>query len=120
MRENKTFKPAKLYKVLSRCELPSQEASSNCQHFIMCAAASIATVLTISSVLAPSPIWADDKSNGEEENDGVIGALKTLFDPNEKTKSRKVLPKAYLKSAKEVLKTLHESLNEDTKDNAKF
>ncbi|KAM2711758.1 hypothetical protein EV1_031841 [Malus domestica] len=120
MRENKTFKPAKLYKVLSRCELPSQEASSNCQHFIMCAAASIATVLTISNVLAPSPIWADDKSNGEEENDGVIGALKTLFDPNEKTKSRKVLPKAYLKSAKEVLKTLHESLNEDTKDNAKF
>ncbi|KAM1575679.1 hypothetical protein ACFX1Q_032150 [Malus domestica] len=119
-RENKTFKPAKLYKVLSRCELPSQEASSNCQHFIMCAAASIATVLTIINILAPSPIWADDKSNGEEENDGVIGAFKTLFDPNEKTKSRKVLPNAYLKSAKEVLKTLHESLNEDTKDNAKF
>ncbi|KAM1304667.1 hypothetical protein ACFX2I_022027 [Malus domestica] len=119
-RENNTFKPAKQYKVRSRCELPSQEASSSRRHFVTCAGASIATVLTISNVLAPSPVWADDKSNGEEENDGVIGALKTLFDPSEKTKSGKVLPKAYLKSAKEVVKTLRESLNEDTKDNAKF
>lgn len=30
------------------------------------------------------------------------------------------MPKAYLKSAKEVVKTLRESLNEDPKDNAKF
>lgn len=119
-RENNTFKPAKLYKVQYRCELPSQEALSSRRHFVTGAGASIATALTISNVLAPSPVWADDKSNGEEENDGVIGALKTLFDPNEKTKSGKVLPKAYLKSAKEVVKTLRESLNEDTKDNAKF
>lgn len=31
-----------------------------------------------------------------------------------------MLPKAYLKSAREVVKTLRESVNEDPKDNAKF
>ncbi|CAB4261514.1 unnamed protein product [Prunus armeniaca] len=116
-REN-TLKPAKEYKVQSRCELPSQEASSSRRHFV--AGAMIVTILTINYGLAPSPVWADDKSDDEEEKDGVIGALKSLFDPNEKTKSGKVLPKAYLKSAKEVVKTLRESLNEDPKDNAKF
>ncbi|KAK2456900.1 photosystem II D1 precursor processing protein PSB27-H2, chloroplastic [Trifolium repens] len=65
--------------------------------------------------------WAEEKSDDKEENDdGVIGAVKSLFDPNEKTKSGKVLPKAYLKSAREVVKTLRESLNEAPDDNAKF
>jgi hypothetical protein len=65
--------------------------------------------------------WAEEKSDDKEENDdGVIGAVKSLFDPNEKTKSGKVLPKAYLKSAREVVKTLRESLKEAPDDNAKF
>ncbi|KAL3008156.1 hypothetical protein AAZX31_07G016500 [Glycine max] len=66
-------------------------------------------------------VWAEEKSGEKEEEDkGVIGAIKSLFDPNEKTKSGKVLPKAYLKSAREVVKTMRESLNEVTDDNAKF
>ncbi|CAI0465949.1 unnamed protein product [Linum tenue] len=56
----------------------------------------------------------------DEEEEGVVGAIKSLLDPNEKTKSGKLLPKAYLKSAREVVKTLRESLQEDPKDNAKF
>ncbi|CAL9213815.1 unnamed protein product [Arabidopsis halleri] len=55
-----------------------------------------------------------------EEGQGVVGAFKTLFDPNERTKSGKELPKAYLKSAREVVKTMRESLKENPKDNAKF
>ncbi|KAG7653170.1 Photosystem II Pbs27 [Arabidopsis suecica] len=55
-----------------------------------------------------------------EEGGGVVGAFKTLFDPNERTKSGKELPKAYLKSAREVVKTMRESLKENPKDNAKF
>lgn len=43
-----------------------------------------------------------------------------MFDPNEKTKSGKVLPKAYLKSARELVRTLRDSLKEDPKDLAKF
>ncbi|XP_058769678.1 photosystem II D1 precursor processing protein PSB27-H2, chloroplastic-like [Vicia villosa] len=71
--------------------------------------------------LSPLLVWAEEKSDQKEENDnGVIGAVKSLFDPNEKTKSGKVLPKAYIKSAKELVKTLRESLNEVLDDNAKF
>ncbi|KAF8106439.1 hypothetical protein N665_0139s0033 [Sinapis alba] len=54
------------------------------------------------------------------ERGGVVGAFKSLFDPNERTKSGKELPKAYLKSAREVVKTMRESLKENPKDNAKF
>ncbi|KAJ4914489.1 hypothetical protein Rs2_00039 [Raphanus sativus] len=54
------------------------------------------------------------------EREGVVGAFKSLFDPNERTKSGKELPKAYLKSAREVVKTMRESLKENPKDNAKF
>ncbi|KAG2324136.1 hypothetical protein Bca4012_038521 [Brassica carinata] len=61
---------------------------------------------------------AEEKDDGERE--GVVGAFKSLFDPNERTKSGKELPKAYLKSAREVVKTMRESLKEDPKDNAKF
>ena len=88
----------------------------------MCGAASILTIITFNYGLVPSPAWAEDTSSGqeEEENAGIIGAIKALFDPNEKTKSGKVLPKAYLKSARDVVKNLRESLKEDPKDNAKF
>lgn len=69
----------------------------------------------------PSPVWADDESIGQEDDaKGIVGAIQSLFDPNERTKSGKLLPKAYLNSAREVVKTLRESLKEDPKDIAKF
>ncbi|KAE9618235.1 putative photosystem II Pbs27 [Lupinus albus] len=72
--------------------------------------------------LSPLMAWAQEISSVKEEDDGkgIISAMESLFDPNEKTKSGKVLPKAYLKSAREVVKTLRESLNESSDDNAKF
>ncbi|CAN1280150.1 Photosystem II D1 precursor processing protein PSB27-H2, chloroplastic, partial [Linum perenne] len=63
---------------------------------------------------------AKDEEQGEEKNVGAIGAIKSFLDPNEKTKSGKLLPKAYLNTAREVVKTLRESVQEDPKDNAKF
>lgn len=85
-------------------------------------AASILTIITFDYGLTPSPAWAEDKSSGreKEEDAGVVEAIKSLFDPNEKTKYGKVLPKAYLKSARDVVKNLRESLKEDPKDIAKF
>ncbi|KAL8162689.1 hypothetical protein V2J09_014178 [Rumex salicifolius] len=74
---------------------------------------------SLASILVPKPSWANDKSD-EDEEEGVAGAFKSFFDPNEKTKTGKVLPKAYLKSAREVVKTLRDSLKEDAKDAAKF
>ncbi|KAL5849770.1 hypothetical protein ACOSQ3_007823 [Xanthoceras sorbifolium] len=105
-----------------RAVLPSQEASSRRRLVLVCSSASLAaTILTFNSGLTPLPVQAEDKSNGQDEKDeGVIGAIKSLFDPNEKTKSGKVLPKAYLKSARELVKTLRESLKEDPRDIAKF
>ena len=44
----------------------------------------------------------------------------SLFDPNEKTKSGRILPKVYLKNDREVVKKLRESLKEDSKDSTKF
>lgn len=107
-----------------RVVLPSKEAPSTRRHVLACGAASFLTILTLDYGLVPLMVRAEDTSNGQEGEDddgaGVIGAIKSLFDPNEKTKSGKVLPKAYLKSAREVMRTLRESLNEDPKDNAKF
>lgn len=95
------------------------EASSR-RHLSISVGISLVTI-TCGHGLSPLMAWAEEKSaNKEETDDGVIGAVKSLFDPNEKTKSGKVLPKAYLKSAREVVKTLRESLNEDPDDNAKF
>lgn len=71
-------------------------------------------------MLVPAPARAEEKANQEAKDEGLVGALQSLLDPNEKSKSGKVLPKAYLKSAREVVKTLRESLGEDTKDMAKF
>lgn len=94
------------------------ETSSSRRHLLVSVGPSL---VTFTCGLSPSVVWAEEKSGDKEEEDkGVIGAIKSLFDPNEKTKSGKVLPKAYLKSAREVVKTLRESLNEDTDDNAKF
>lgn len=62
---------------------------------------------------------AEEKASTEND-EGLLGGLVTLFDPNEKTKSGRILPKIYLKNAREVVKNLRESLKEDSKDNAKF
>ncbi|GLJ22950.1 hypothetical protein SUGI_0432940 [Cryptomeria japonica] len=61
-----------------------------------------------------------EKKSDNDDDEGLVGGLLTLFDPNEKTKSGRVLPKSYLKSAREVVKNLRESLKEDVKDTAKF
>ncbi|RLN43186.1 photosystem II D1 precursor processing protein PSB27-H2, chloroplastic-like isoform X1 [Panicum miliaceum] len=87
-------------------------------------AASLLLGLAGMAVAASAPVRADDESNGGgggEEEEGVLGAIKSIFDPNEKTKAGKVLPKAYLKAAREVVRTLRESLEEDDGgDMAKF
>jgi hypothetical protein len=94
--------------------------TSSRRHFSINVCTSLVTI-TCCYGLSPLMAWAEEKSYDKKENDnGVIGAVKLLFDPNEKTKSGKVLPKAYLKSAREVVKTLRESLNEAHDDNAKF
>lgn len=71
-----------------------------------------ASLLLLGLAGAPAPVRAaeEDGSGGEE---GVLGAIKSIFDPNEKTKAGKTLPKAYLKAAREVVRTLRESLEED-------
>lgn len=71
-----------------------------------------ASLLLFGLAGAPAPVRAaeEDGSGGEE---GVLGAIKSIFDPNEKTKAGKTLPKAYLKAAREVVRTLRESLEED-------
>uniref|UniRef100_A0A5B7BAR4 Uncharacterized protein n=1 Tax=Davidia involucrata TaxID=16924 RepID=A0A5B7BAR4_DAVIN len=119
----KVSKPVNKYKLQSRCHvvLPSQETPSHRRHVLVCGGVSLVAILTFNSCLTPLPAWAGEESNGQEDKDeGIIGAVKSLFDPDETTKSGKVLPKAYLKSAREVVKTLRESLKEDPKDSAKF
>ncbi|KAK3440661.1 hypothetical protein EUGRSUZ_L01273 [Eucalyptus grandis] len=111
------------YKLQSRYQvvLPLEEPTFSRRNAIICIGSSLASVVPVSYVFAPLPVLAEENSASEEDEDkGVIGAIQSLFDPNEKTKSGKVLPKAYLKSAREVVKTLRESLKEDPKDNAKF
>ncbi|KAJ1423807.1 Photosystem II Pbs27 [Sesbania bispinosa] len=104
---------------LSNIALLHLEASSSRRHVLVSVGTSLVTMTCC--CLSPPMVLAEEKSADKEEDDkGVIGAIKSLFDPNEKTKSGKVLPKAYLKSAREVVKTLRESLNEAPDDIAKF
>ncbi|KAJ9182110.1 hypothetical protein P3X46_006138 [Hevea brasiliensis] len=97
----------------------SQAASSSRRHILVCSASFLA-IQNLNCISMPLPVRAEEESNDQEEKDGVVGAIKSLFDRSEKTKSGKLLPRAYLKSAREVVKTLRESLNEDPKDIAKF
>lgn len=106
--------PENKCKLQLRCGL-DKPSSSTRRQIISCTTVPLLAVLTFT----PLPVWAE--SNDQKEDDqGVVGAIRSLFDPNEETKSGKVLPKAYLNSAREVVKTLRESLKEDPKDNAKF
>ncbi|XP_057250179.1 photosystem II D1 precursor processing protein PSB27-H2, chloroplastic isoform X2 [Beta vulgaris subsp. vulgaris] len=86
----------------------------------LCTTSSLVAILTFQQATILEPVNAVDKANIKEDDEGVFGTINSLFDPNEKTKSGKVLPKAYLKSAREVLNTLRESLKENPKDMAKF
>lgn len=101
----------------------SEEALSRRQLVLGCCRISLVSGLMLNCVIRPSPARAGEESNAQEEDkddEGVIGAIKSIFDPNEKTKSGKVLPKAYLKSAREMVKTLRDSLKEDPKDIVNF
>ncbi|CAJ1977211.1 unnamed protein product [Sphenostylis stenocarpa] len=94
----------------SNIVLSPLEASSSRRHLLVIVGPSL---VTLTCGLSPSLVWAEEKSGDKEEEDkGIIGAIKSFFDPNEKTKSGK--------SAREVVKTLRESLNETTDDIAKF
>ncbi|KAL9232871.1 hypothetical protein vseg_007934 [Gypsophila vaccaria] len=86
----------------------------------LCSISSLLTILTVNHSILCEPVKAEVKADYQEKDDSIFGSVKSLFDPNETTKSGKVLPKAYLKSAREVVKTLRESLKEDPNDMAKF
>eukprot|EP00252_Welwitschia_mirabilis_P008909 TRINITY_DN2115_c0_g1_i2.p1 TRINITY_DN2115_c0_g1~~TRINITY_DN2115_c0_g1_i2.p1 ORF type:complete len:250 (-),score=25.81 TRINITY_DN2115_c0_g1_i2:170-919(-) len=60
------------------------------------------------------------ENKGSENDEGLLGGLKALLDPNGKTKSGRILPKNYLKNANDIVKNLRETLKEDTNDAAKF
>lgn len=79
----------------------------------------LVTLIAFNCGLTVLPALAEDEEF-QDKDEGVAGAFKSLFDPNEKTKSGKVLPKDYLKSAREVVKTLRESVKEDPNDMSKF
>ncbi|CAH1449681.1 unnamed protein product [Lactuca virosa] len=101
------------HKPLSTCHIVCKDTWSNRRHVLASGGVSI-LAFNYGLPLA----WAENEQ--EEKDESLVGAFKSLFDPNEKTKSGKVLPKAYLNSAREVVKTLRESLNEDPNDMAKF
>ncbi|KVI01568.1 photosystem II D1 precursor processing protein PSB27-H2, chloroplastic [Cynara cardunculus var. scolymus] len=111
----------KEYKPQSRCHIVCQETWSSRRHVIANGGVALVSVLAFNCGFRPLVAWAGDEAIEQEENDeSLVGAFKSLFDPNEKTKSGRVLPKAYLNSAREVVKTLRESLKEDPNDMAKF
>lgn len=115
--------PLPIYKRLQfRCNaMVSIDETSRTRRFVVRgAAASALALLTLRCGLMLEPARAEESANEEGKDEGLVGALQSLLDPNEKSKSGKVLPKAYLKSAREVVKTLRESLQEDTKNMAKF
>ncbi|XP_043700519.1 photosystem II D1 precursor processing protein PSB27-H2, chloroplastic [Telopea speciosissima] len=121
----KTPKPRPQYKLRAGNHLvpSSQETLFRRRPVLICNGASLVAILTHNVALTPPLARAEEKDLKDQEDDGtngIVGAIQSLFDPNEKTKSGKVLPKAYLKSAREVVKTLRESLKEDPKDITKF
>ncbi|XP_039015096.1 photosystem II D1 precursor processing protein PSB27-H2, chloroplastic-like isoform X2 [Hibiscus syriacus] len=117
---NSMKRPENRCKLQFRCCIVALCSSSR-RHIIAHTAASLSAVVTFHCVLTQTlPVRAESDDRKEEGDEGLVGAFKSLLDPNEKTKSGKVLPKAYVKSVREVVKTLRESLQEDPKDVAKF
>lgn len=109
------------YKLQSRNSsiLSSKEEATRRQLLAVGFASPFVSLLTYSCSFTVLPAWAEDQEI-QDKDESVVEAIKSLFDPNEKTKSGKVLPKAYLNSAREVVKTLRESLKEDPNDMSKF
>ncbi|KAH0637126.1 photosystem II D1 precursor processing protein PSB27-H2, chloroplastic [Solanum tuberosum] len=109
------------YKLQSRSSgiLSSKEEATRRQLLAVGFASPLVSLLTYSCSLTVPPAWAEDQEI-QDKDESVVGAIKSLFDPNETTKSGKVLPKAYLNSVREVVKTLRESLKEDPNDMSKF
>ncbi|TMW97276.1 hypothetical protein EJD97_005877 [Solanum chilense] len=109
------------YKLQSRSSgiLSSKEEGTRRQLLAVGFASPLVSLLTYSCSLTVLPAWAEDQEI-QDKDESVVGAIKSLFDPNETTKSGKVLPKAYLNSVREVVKTLRESLKEDPNDMSKF
>lgn len=69
----------------------------------------------------PGKLLAEEATKESADKDqSIVGGLLSLFDPNETTKQGKKLPKAYLKSARDVVKTLRDSFSEDSQNDAKF
>ncbi|CAM6088011.1 unnamed protein product [Calypogeia fissa] len=85
-----------------------------------------ATMLVLCSVpivltQIPGALLAEEEAKeAEKKDEGVLGGLLSLFDPNETTKQGKKLPKAYLKSARDVVQTLRASFSEDSQNEAQF
>ncbi|KAK4357170.1 hypothetical protein RND71_022780 [Anisodus tanguticus] len=109
------------YKLQSRSSgiLSSKEEATRRQLLALGLVSPLVTLITLNCGLAVLPARAEDQEI-QDKDESVVGAIKSLFDPNETTKSGKVLPKAYLNSAREVVKTLRESLKEDPNDMSKF
>ncbi|XP_071729752.1 photosystem II D1 precursor processing protein PSB27-H2, chloroplastic-like [Rutidosis leptorrhynchoides] len=106
-----------------KCNSVHQEIQTSRRHVLANCGVSLVSIIAFNNCVFPPLIArALDEPNElqEEKVESLVGAMKSLFDPNEKTKSGKVLPKAYLNSAREVVKTLRESLKEDPNDMAKF
>ncbi|KAL3812621.1 hypothetical protein ACJIZ3_013889 [Penstemon smallii] len=120
---SKSSAKIKTYRLQPTCHaMPSREEALPRRRQFIIGTLAVPVLAFLNCELRLLPALAKEESGDLEgtKDEGLIGALNSLFDPNEKTKSGKVLPKAYLKSVREVVKTLRESLNEDTKDNAKF
>ncbi|XP_059289706.1 photosystem II D1 precursor processing protein PSB27-H2, chloroplastic [Lycium ferocissimum] len=109
------------YKLQSRSSgiLSSKEEATRRQLLALGLASPLVTLITFNCGSTVLPAWAEDQEI-QDKDESVVGAIKSLFDPNETTKSGKVLPKAYLNSAREVVKTLRESVKEDPNDMSKF
>ncbi|KAL4180427.1 hypothetical protein AMTRI_Chr13g125230 [Amborella trichopoda] len=106
-----------------RCNVDSEERPLHPRLVLIRGITSLAGAVLVNGSLTALGLRAEEEEaerGSEDEDKGFLGEIQSLFDPNEKTKSGKVLPKSYLKSAREVIETLRESLKEDSKDISKF
>lgn len=70
--------------------------------------------------LCPAMAEEGDVKQVAEEGGTFVDGVLSLLDPDQMTKSGKKLPKKYVKSVREVVKSLRESFQEDTANDAKF
>lgn len=65
-------------------------------------------------------IAEENPREAAQEGGTFVDGVLSLFDSDQVTKSGKKLPKKYVKSVKEVVKSLKDSFNENANDGAKF